>query len=208
MRFAVALDLRRLVDWLPLGARTGPLPRQWPAVVGFDAEHQSVADVAVMRNGEKRPSGLVLPRLHPFPQIFRVLALLGRERQHLVGQRLSVAVDDVAMEVVARVVARPLVADESREPARLIVFLHDRRLPLPQRAGQLAIEHDGGHLAGRQRGDDFVRGLHGRLSPSRDGIVPHLHLRIGKQLRVSECHFVHHAHRVGVVGDNEPIQRA
>ena len=101
VRFAVSLDLRRLVDRLPSGARGRPVARQRFTLVGLDPEHQAVADVAVVRDGEERSARLVLPGLHPFPQILGVLAVLGRERQHLVGLGLAVAVDHVPVQVVA-----------------------------------------------------------------------------------------------------------
>ena len=207
MRFAIALDLRGLVDRLPFGARGRPVARERAALVGLEAKHQTVTDVAVVGNRQQRAARSVLPGLHPLPQILGVLAFLRGERQHLVGLRLAVAIDHVPVQVVARVVAGPLVADEGGEPAGLVVLLHDRRLPLPQRAGQLPIQHDRRHFTGGKRRDDFIRGLDRCLPARLDRVVPGLHLGIGEKLRVAERHFVHDAHRVRVVRDDEPIER-
>ena len=80
MCLAVALDLRRLVETLPLRARLGILAVDRLARAGLDdREHAAVGQIAVVRDGQHVAAGLVLVGRHPSPQVARVVAA---ERRH------------------------------------------------------------------------------------------------------------------------------
>ena len=75
MGLAVALDLGRLVEPLPLGARLGIFAIDRLAGEGLDhREHAAVGEIAVMGDGEHVAAGLVLVGRHPFPQVARIVA--------------------------------------------------------------------------------------------------------------------------------------
>ena len=121
MRLAVALDLRHLVDRLEPRPRLGIGARQ-PAALEIDQrEHAPVRQIAVVRDGEHLAAGLLGIGIEEFPQHRRVFAVEGGERHDLVGLVLAVAEDHDAMQVVAAVVGRPLIADQRGKPPGLVV---------------------------------------------------------------------------------------
>ena len=175
VRLAVALDLGDLVHRLPARPRLGPFAGQRIAEKRLEREHPAVRQIAVVGDGEQRAAGLRLPRRHPVPEILRVLAVEGRHRQHLVGLLLAVAVDHVAMQIVAAAgVARPLVADEGGEAARLVVLLHDGGVLFPDRHGEPRVLHHRRYLVVGLGRDHFGRGLHALAG--RHHVVPSLEL--------------------------------
>src|SRR3990170_3304304 len=135
MGFAVALDLGRLVKQLP--TRTLHSIFAIDRLAGErldDWEHATVGKIAVVGDGEQVAAGLVLIGRHPLPQVARVVAaerLHGRERLDEACSFGSVSEDDVAMQIVAARIRRPLIAYECREPARIIGLFGslDRLLP-------------------------------------------------------------------------------
>ncbi len=113
MRLAVALGLRDLVEPFPLGPfrRIAPVHR---LAEGFDRrEHPAVRQVAVVRDRQHVAAGLVLELGHPPPEVRRIVAaerLHRRVRNDGAGLGRAVAEDDVAVQVVAARVRRPLVS--------------------------------------------------------------------------------------------------
>ena len=212
MGLAVALRLRRLVEPLPLRARLDVLAVELLAEGLDHGEHQAVAQVAVVRDGEDVAAGLLLVRVHPLPELDRVVAAERRvdgERLDLARLVAVVAEDDVAVEVVAAGVRRPLVADEGGEAARVVVLLGrgDRllpRAPVGARAGEV-------HEVLRERplreGDDDLDRRLGALA-GLDHVVPLAARRVGEDLRLAREEVGEEAHVVRVIGDHEEVERA
>ena len=74
MRLAITLGLRGLVQPFPSRPLLGILAVD-PFAEGLDdGEHQAVAKIAVVRDGEHAAAGLVLVGLHPLPEVCRVVA--------------------------------------------------------------------------------------------------------------------------------------
>ena len=110
MRLAVALGLRGLVEPLPSCPLLGILPVDRLAEGLDDGEHQAVAQIAVVRDGQHAAAGLLLVGL---PSTSRARAGLSLPERRIHGERLDlarlvavVAEDDVAVQVVAAGVAR------------------------------------------------------------------------------------------------------
>ncbi len=208
MRFALTLGLDGLEQRLPAGARFRPFLGGILPIKGRELEHAPVREVAVVRNGEHGAAGLLLPVLHPLPEVFRVFRLEGGHGEDLVRLVLAVPVDDVAMQVVAAACVRgPLVGDEGGEAARLVVLLHDCVVLLPDRRRELRV-HDRGRqpLVGLRV--DELHGCGGSLFRARcHHLIPALHYGIGHQLRVTDLELGNDAHAVGMIGDGDPIER-
>ena len=136
MGFAVALDLRRLVERLPPGARLDVLPSDRLVVDVIDqGEHEAVREVAVVGDGEDVTAGLVLIGLKKLPEVLRVgttLRCVGRRGNRLQSPVRIVPVDDHPVQVLTGGnLGGPLVAYEGREVARIVVFLGRRDGLLP-----------------------------------------------------------------------------
>src|ERR1700756_3072882 len=116
MGLAVTLDLDRLIEPFPLLTSRGSVER----------EHAPIREVAVVRYGQHSPVRLVFVSLHPLPQVARVVAAQGL--YGCVGfdkARLGrvVAENDIAVQVVAAGIRRPLEADEGGESAWIVRIL-------------------------------------------------------------------------------------
>ena len=208
MLLARALALRDLVERFVLGAGLRPVTGDRVALEGGGREHQPVREVAVVRDGEQLAAGALLVGLHPLPQVLGVLGHEGGERRQLVGERLAVTVDDVAVQVVAAaVVGGPLVGDEGREAARIVVALHDRRHLVPHVERDRRILHRRRQLALALQRDAFKHGRVGLLRIGVHLLVPALEHRVGHQLGVAGDDLAHDAHGIGVVRDREPVER-
>ena len=215
VRLAVALDLGHLVQRLPLDARLRILTRQRLFAGGVDVprEHPAVGEVAVVGDRQYLAAGLVLIGLQNLPEIFRRGAARGRiSRERLGLARLvgAVTIDDHTMQVVARRHLRgPLVADERRELAGLVILLGRVERDLPRRpvglrAGEI---HQGlGEGAPREVVDDFKRR---RVPlPGLDHVRPLLPGGIGEEFRLFSEQVREKSHIVGVIGHHEEIERA
>ena len=212
---AVSLDLGDLVERLPLDAFLRPR-----AVVGFAGErirhreHDTVAEVAVVRDRQDPPAGLVLVGLQPLPQVALVRATVRRQRGvRLHDARLArpVAVDDNAVSVGALLGRGPLVAVERGVAAGLVVLLRCRDGLLPGRA---VGGGPGGEVKGLretvpgERLDDLDRGRDALLATRLDHVVPLPAGRVGEHLRVAGVQEGEEPHVVRVVGDDEEVERA
>src|SRR5262245_7392352 len=130
MRLPRALGLGGLIQALPASALldVGAVDAS-PRERLDHREHRAIAQIAVVGDGEYAPAGLLFVGGHPLPKIARIVAA---ERLHrgvglyLTGPVAAVAVDHVAVQVVAARIRGPLVADEGCEPAGLVVRLRRR----------------------------------------------------------------------------------
>ena len=122
----------------------------------------------------------------------------------------TVAVDDDAVQVQALVGRRPLVSDEGSELSRVVVLLGRRDGLLPGVAvavrARRQIERVGERVAG-QRGDHLDRHAHRGLAALLDAVVPVTARGIGQHVRVPRDERREEAHVVGVVGDDEEVER-
>jgi hypothetical protein len=79
-----------------------------------------------VRDSEKAAAGLLFVGRHPLPEVARVVAAEWghcRVGHNSVRHITAVAEYDVAVEVVAPRIRRPLIPDESSEPAGIIGLL-------------------------------------------------------------------------------------
>ena len=213
MRLPIALDLRRLVQALPLRARFGIFAIDRLAGEGLDdREHPAVREIAVMGDREHAPAGLVLVGRQPFPQIARIVAAERRHdriRHDAAGLVATVAEDHVAVEIVAAGVRRPLVADERGEPAGIVGLL--RRLDglLPGGAVKIAlrrIDQRLRELALRKGDDDLDRRVCALAAD--DHVVPLPAGRIGHDRGLAGEQVRKEAHVVRMVGNHQEIEGA
>ena len=123
----------------------------------------------------------------------------------------AVAVDDDAVQVVAgRHLRGPLVADEGGEAARLVVLLRRRDDLLPGRAVALGARQElqrRRERAAREAVDDLQRRLDALLAARLHHVVPAPAGRVGEHLGLAGEERREEAHVVGVVGDDEEIER-
>ncbi len=149
-----------------------------------------------------------LVALYPRRERLRVLRIEGDERQDLVGQRLTVAIQDVAVRVIAAaVVRRPLVGDHGGELDGIVVFLGDRRVAAPDVPEGVRVGHGRrNHPLSLQRNHLHDR-LHRPVRPGIGRLVPFLELRVGHQLGLAGDDVGDHAHGVGVIADRQPVER-
>ena len=135
MGLSITLDLRHLIEALPFLPGLGIFCIQRLAaieVIGL-GEHHAVREIAVVRNGEDLPAGLVFIHLQPRPQRAGVGAALwccrgvGHDLRDLLR---AIAEDHVTVQVVALDERRPLEGEEGREPARFIEFVCLTRRPV------------------------------------------------------------------------------
>ena len=176
-----------------------------------DGEHQAVAQIAVVGDGEHAAAGLLLVGAHPFPQLARDCRCRGRRH----GKRLDlarlvavVAEDDIAVQVVAAGVRGPLVADEGGEAARLVVLLRggDRLLPgaaIGARAGK--IHEVLGERPVREGHDDLDRRV--CALAGLDHVIPFAAGRVGEQLGLAGEQIRKEPHVVGVIGHHQEVER-
>ena len=109
------------------------------------------------------------------------------------------------MEVVAGLVRGPLVADQGSEPAGFVVALGRAGVGLPDRLGQPGIEHRLRRRASPDRSDDLERGIHTLAACHH--VVPALQCRIGHQERIAILQFYRRAQSLGMIGDDQKIER-
>ena len=157
-------------------------------------------------------AGLVLVGLHPFPQIARIVAatvastVKGSTRLALSP---TVAEDDIAVEIVAAGIRGPFIADERGEAARIVGFFGrlDRLLPGGAIGRRSWKRGEGGRERALGEGDnDLDRGV-GALA-RLDHVVPAPARRIGEQVRIAGKELWEEPHIVGVVGDDQEIERS
>src|SRR4029079_1526614 len=211
MRLTVALRLGGLVKTLPTSALFGVVAIELLAEGFDDRKHSAVAEVAVVGDGEHAAAGLALVGFHPLPQLDGIIAAeRRRDRERLDLHRLvtAVAEDDIAMEVVASRVRGPLKADEGREAAGVIVVLRrgDGFMPgtsigprprrIDKRLGERPLREGDNNLDGRI------------CTPARlDHLVPLAPGGIGEELRLAREQIREEAHVIGMIGDDEEIER-
>ena len=160
----------------------------------------------------RRPPVLRLVLVHPRPELLRVLALPGGEREDLVGLVLAVAEQHVAVQVVAARHRGPLVADHRREASGIVVFLGCRGVLLPDgfhdRADDLWILDGRGQRVLRLAGHHVVGGVRGGLPAFLHRLVPSSQDRILRKRGIAFIDLEHQPQALGVVGDHQEIQRA
>ncbi len=165
-----------------------------------------------MRDRQQLAAGLLFVLGHPLPELFRVFALPGREREHLVGLVLVVAEQDVAVQVVAARHRGPFVADHRGEAARLVELLRRGGVLLPHRLHDRA--DDLGVLDGRRQGalrlagHHVVGGVRGGLAAFLHRLVPSDQDRILHECGIAFIDLEHQPQALGVVGDHQKVQRA
>jgi hypothetical protein len=212
--FAVTLDLRGFVKGFPAHPRFSVVAVQALAGEGIAlGEHDAVAEVTVVGDGQDLAASLILVALQPAPEVARVVAaqrLQGRIGLHHAGLGAVVAIDHHAMQVVAAGVRRPLVTDEGGESAGLVVRIRGLDHLLPRCAVGL---RTGQRLQPRRKVtlreslDDLDGHLHGRLAAFLDHLVPAPTRWIGQELGAARQQLREKTHVVRVVGNHQEVQR-
>ena len=105
-------------------------------VVNVDRIHPAVAHIGVVRDGEQFIACLAL-RLHPVPQVGGPLRVESAKR--IVRYLVAGAEEDVAVQVALARHRRPLIRAERSELARMIIFVGDPDVLLPNRGSDLRI---------------------------------------------------------------------
>ena len=200
MGFRRALDLRDLVQRLVgvAGLVVGRVDRL--AVALHQVEHEAVARIGVVRDGEQRRAlGALI--LHPLPQDFRIVGV--QRRQDHVRQVLRVAEDDDAVQVALLRIRRPFEAGEGGERAGDVVRL--RRLddlgpdrPRQRRIAQLRVPLAVAHVA-----QDAGERLQPHVGVGRGHALGDLRLA---DRAVGVRHLVEDAHVLGMVGHHVEVQ--
>ena len=213
VRFAVSLDLGRLVERLPL--RPGICVLAGQRLLGDRVdhrEHEPIRQVAVVGDGQNIAAGLVLVGLEKLPEILRIRAALrriGRGGHRLASLVGVVPVDDYPVQVLPRWNLRgPLVADEGGEAARFVVPLGglDRLRPgLLVRLAVRPVHHAFGELAAGERIDNLEGDLHSLTFLNL--VVPLPPGGIGEEVRSSGEEIGKPPHVVRVVRYDEEIER-
>ncbi len=117
MGFAVALHLGDLEQRFPAAAHLGVrLVDRFSIAHGF-SEHYTIADVAVMRDGQCLTTGSGFVCRKEIPQVLRMDAIEGRKRQYLLHPIWAVTENNDAVKIVAVRGRAPLIAIEGGEHA-------------------------------------------------------------------------------------------
>ena len=216
MGLAVALDLGPFVERLPLAALFDiGLVDRLAGILRLDREHQPVGEIAVMRDGKRGPAGLALVAFQPGIEIERVGRADRRLRDHrydLQRARRAVTQKHVAVQVVALDERGPFIADDRREPARLVVFLRglDHLFPhgiVDLRPRRVIVDDALRQGLLSKSGDRVDRSRGGFLSTGLHAFVPGLSFRIGEDVGCTPGDILGKAHQVRMVGDHQPIER-
>ncbi len=196
-----ALDLGDLVQRLVVGAGlvVGGIDRL--AVALHQVEHEPVAGIGVVRNGEQRRTlGALI--VHPLPQDLGIVGIEGG--QHQVGQVLGVAEDDDAVQVALLRIRRPFEAGEGSELAGDVVGV--RRLDdlgpdgtRQRRIAQLRVALAIAHVA-----QDAGKGLYPHVGVRRGHALGNL--RLADRV-VGVRHLVEDPHVLGMVGHHVEVER-
>ena len=216
MRLAVALDLGDLVHRLPLRALLDiGLVDGAAGILRVDREHDPVRQVAVMRQRQRAAPGLFLVGFQPLVQVQRVgraYRRLGRVGHHLPRLLRALAEDHVAVQVVARHERGPFEPDQRGEPARVVVAFRriddlfpDRSIGAP--AGRVFRQHLGVDPPLREGRDQIERRRGRGRAPRLQSLVPGPRLVELQDVRLARRQVVEEPHRVGMVGDHQPVQR-
>ena len=197
-RVALSLGLddlhQRLVGHPPLGI----VSRQWPARHVLRAEHQTVADVAVVGDGDDVQALLPL-FLEVAPELFGILRVEGRKR--LLG---ALVCEDHATVQVREVRRRsPLESHERRELSGLVVPFGDRLVPAPRGAKKRRVGEFGERLVDHERAANLpvCLGRDRGISARHDGVPLGLPERA-----IGIDRLAHRAQVLGVVGDREEVE--
>ncbi|CAI8404585.1 MAG: Uncharacterised protein [Cyanobium sp. ARS6] len=206
MGFTRAFGLRHLHQRLEAMAHAG--------VIGIDRlagflvarqEHRAARKVAVMRNSEHPPTGVLLIEIHEGPEILHILGIEIGERQDLICECLVVPEDDNPVDIASAGLARPLVANQCCEFAGIVVTLRRLGVLFPD------IAHEGlvrdlrfrplGHLLHQQiKGFTTLAGL--------EHLVELLAQRRLEQFRVGISQTLSEAQVFGMIRHHKKIERS
>ena len=205
MGLTITLDLGELDDRLearPLFGQFAAVGRL--AVESVNREHPSVAQVAIVRDGEHLGSCPLLELVEVLPQILGILAIVLRERHRLVGYAGVSTEDDVPVQVVAAE-GRVLVADQGRETSRLVVFVGEGRVLFPGRFHHL-IGLDRWVLL-RERGDNLHRCLELLVVVPLQHVIPLPPFFLRQDHLITLLQLRHQTVHLGVIRQNEEVER-
>ena len=175
------------------------------AVESLGRVHHSIAQVAVVRNGEHLAARPGHVHVHVLPEFRGVRTVERGERPYLVHAVRAVTEDDGAMEVVAAGRRCPLEAVKSGEDVRPVPPFGGLGGVCPGRAGQLVALENG--RAGLHRDDRFDRGLDACLRARPRHLVPALALRALEEFGAAGADLVGDAEILGMVSDRYPVER-
>ncbi len=156
-----------------------------------------------MRDRQRPAASARLVGCQVGPECLGVVAVIGRERQHLPRALRPVAEDDVAVQVVAARARRPFEADEGGEDAGIVIALGIGDHRLPDRGGHIGTADL--VLAAAIAVDPFDEGviavaLPHHLGPAAAGLALQ-HQRIAAQEIVREADIL------GMIRNHHEIER-
>ena len=156
-------------------------------------------------------AGLRLVISHPSPQVARIGAtqrLCSGIGLDLPGYVAAIAIDDIAVQIVAGDERRPLVADDRGEATGVVCRFRRLDDPLPGGSvggGARQVLHRFGKASRAEGNDHFAESF--RNFARFDQVVPAAGCRIGQNLRLSGKEIRRKTHIVGMVRDDQEIQR-
>ncbi len=149
MCLTVALDLGHFVEGFPTNAVFCIVTGQGFSIgrVGLHREHNAVAHVAVVCDGQHFTASSFFVICHPLPQVFRVEALRSGIRYDLACLITVAPVQHVAVEVVAVLGRCPFVTDHCSKATRVIVFFRDIDVLVPHGLLKFPVQHNIGNVS-------------------------------------------------------------
>ena len=205
MGLAVTLDLRHLHERLVADARLGIGPVHGLSVEGLRREHDAIAQVAVVRDGQHLATRLLRVCVHVLPEVRRILAVEGGIGNDLVHAVHTVAENDGAMKILAAGRGRPFEAVQRGENARLVPLLGGRGGVRPGRGRELVASKTG--LPVRMETTASMAALMPSAGLVLYIVVPALAVRVGEEFGAAGANLIGDTHVLGMVGDGEPVQR-
>ena len=201
MGLAVTLDLRHLHDRLVADARLGVGSVHGIVVEGLGREHEAIAEIAVVRDGEHLAARQLLVSVHELPEVRRILAVEGGKGNDLLHAVHVVAENDGAMKIVAVGHGSPFEAVQRGENARLVIplgrFVGFRpSTGLELRLVDLVLVLGDGS-------ENFPGGVQGLLRALLGHVVPFFAHRGGEQRGVATPNLIGQTQIFGMVGDGD-----
>ena len=211
MAFAVPLDLGDLDQRFARRPAPGIGRAHRPAGWVAEHEHHAVGQVGVVRDGQRLAAGGLLVLVEIVPQPVGLGRVIGGERRELGHPAATIAIDHVAVQVVAAIHQRIFEAEEGSELARFVIAFDRGDMAQPvllqplRRAGRIGQLR--GQSAAGLRVNQLAHRLDRLLRPGMHHVVPPPHQRLGHQCAGGVVEFLDRGEPVRMIGDHQKIER-